>query len=59
MRTCGMMGEIVGKAAWICVRHQTSPRGVYQDHLPLLKELMSQPGPLRRERLDGELKPPS
>ena len=21
MRTCGMMGEIVGKAAWICVRH--------------------------------------
>jgi hypothetical protein len=33
MRTCGMMGEIVGKAAWICVRHQTSPRGVYEQHL--------------------------
>ena len=53
MRTCGMMGEIVGKAAWICVRHQTTPRGVYEKHLPLLKELMLQPGALRRETLDG------
>ncbi|WP_218280841.1 FAD-dependent oxidoreductase [Verrucomicrobium spinosum] len=26
MRTCGMMGEVVGKAAYLCVRHQTSPR---------------------------------
>jgi len=26
MRTRGMMGEIVGKAAWISVRHETSPR---------------------------------
>jgi hypothetical protein len=44
MRTCGMMGEIVGKAAAICVQQQTSPRGVYAQHLPRLKELMSQPG---------------
>ena len=44
MRTCGMMGEIVGKAAWICVSQETSPRGVYEKHLPLLKELMKQPG---------------
>ena len=43
MRTCGMMGEVVGKAAWICVRHETSPRGVYEQHLPLLQELMSAP----------------
>jgi len=55
MRTCGMMGEIVGKAAWICVRHATSPRGVYMQHLPLLKELMNQPGANRRETLDGPL----
>ena len=48
MRTCGMMGEIVGKAASIAVHHDTSPRGVWQNHLPLLKELMSQPGKLRR-----------
>ncbi len=48
MRTCGMMGEVVGKAAWICVCQATTPRGVYEDHLALLKELMSQPGGLRR-----------
>ena len=55
MRTCGMMGEIVGKAAWISVRHATSPRGVYEQHLALLKELMTQPGALRRATLDGPL----
>ena len=49
MRTCGMMGEILGKAAWICVRHQTTPRGVYQQHLPLLQEMMAQPGATRRD----------
>ena len=26
MRTCGMMGEIVGKAAWICHAHDCAPR---------------------------------
>jgi len=55
MRTCGMMGEIVGKAAWICVREKTTPRGVYEKHLPLLKELMSQPGVMRRESLNSPL----
>jgi hypothetical protein len=55
MRTCGMMGEIIGKAAWICVRHQATPRVVYEKHLTLLKELMSQPGALRRGALDGSL----
>ncbi len=57
MRTCGMMGEIVGKAAWIAVRHNTTPRGVYEKHLDLLKELMNQPGAARRDRIDGELSP--
>lgn len=55
MRTTGMMGEIVGKAAWIAVRHGTTPRGVYEKHLPLLKELMEQPGAMRRENPDGAL----
>jgi hypothetical protein len=49
MKTCGMMGEIVGKAAWICVSQKTSPRGVYETHLSLLKNLMSRPGDERRE----------
>lgn len=55
MRTCGMMGEIVGKAAWICVRHDTSPRGVYEQHLDQLQNLMRQPGASRRTSLTGEL----
>jgi len=44
MRTCGMMGEIVGKATSICVRYKTSPRGVYKNHLKELQLLMQEPG---------------
>jgi hypothetical protein len=40
MRTCGMMGEIVGMAASLCKKHDCNPRGVYASHLGELKELM-------------------
>jgi len=40
MRTCGLMGEIVGMAAYLCKRNDTSPRGVYQAHLEELNGLM-------------------
>ncbi|MEC3878415.1 FAD-dependent oxidoreductase [Parapedobacter sp. 10938] len=33
MRTCGMMGEVVGMAASIANTHGTSPRGVYEKYL--------------------------
>ncbi|WP_025762331.1 FAD-dependent oxidoreductase [Dyadobacter tibetensis] len=33
MRTCGMMGEVVGMAASVAKKHRTTPRGVYQNHL--------------------------
>ncbi|MBP7053253.1 MAG: FAD-dependent oxidoreductase [Phycisphaerae bacterium] len=39
MRTCGMMGEVVGMAASICKNRGTTPRGVYAEHLPELKQL--------------------
>ncbi len=39
MRTCGMMGEVVGMAASICKNRNTTPRGVFVEHLPELKEL--------------------
>jgi hypothetical protein len=55
MRTCGMMGEVVGKAAWICVKYNTTPRGVYESYLEVLKDLMRQPGAMRRTTLDGSL----
>lgn len=47
MRTCGMMGEIVGKAAALCVQQKSSPRGIYTHHLSKLQELMKQPGSKR------------
>ena len=42
MRTGGMMGEVVGMAASLCQKHETSPRGVYKEHLPELKALMKE-----------------
>jgi ribulose 1,5-bisphosphate synthetase/thiazole synthase len=59
MRTCGMMGEVVGKAAWICVRHHTTPRGVYDQYLDILKDLMNKPGAMRRDNLEGDLYMPA
>ncbi len=56
MRTIGMMGEVVGKAAYLAVRHGTDPRGVYAKHLPELLGLLEQPGRMRRTSLTGELK---
>ena len=42
MRTCGMMGETVGRAAWIATRYETTPRGVYENHLAKLKNVADQ-----------------
>ncbi len=38
--TTGMMGEVVGMAAAVCKHHNTTPRGVYTDHLASLIALM-------------------
>lgn len=55
MRTCGMMGEVVGKASYLCVLHDASPRDVYQRYLPDLIGLMKEPGAMRRDTLSSEL----
>ncbi len=55
MRTCGMMGEVVGKAASLCVLHSCDPRGVYADHLDGLIELLKVPGRARRASVDAAL----
>jgi hypothetical protein len=55
MRTIGMMGEVVGKAAYLAVRENTDPRGVYQKHLPELLQLLEQPGRMRRADLRAPL----
>ena len=40
MRTTGMMGEVVGMAAALCKKHNTTPREVYHHHLGELRSLM-------------------
>jgi hypothetical protein len=40
MKTCGMMGEVVGKAASICIKHDATPREVYTNHLTKLQDLL-------------------
>jgi hypothetical protein len=47
MKTCGMMGEIVGKAASICIKKDTKPRGIYANYLADLHQLMQKPGSQR------------
>lgn len=54
MKTCGMMGVVVGKAAAICARHEVTPREVYYQHLDELVELMQLPGNMRRATLQDE-----
>ncbi len=55
MRNCGMMGEVVGKAAYVAKVHEANPRGVYQRHWDELAELLRQPHNLRRLSLESPL----
>ncbi|MDP7108215.1 MAG: FAD-dependent oxidoreductase, partial [Roseibacillus sp.] len=54
MKTCGMMGEVVGKAASICALHDCYPRAVYETHLKELDELLKLPGLARRKTVKDE-----
>ena len=59
MKTCGMMGEVVGKAASICVKHECLPRTVYADYWPELDELLQLPGKARRESVQDKIDVPA
>ena len=48
MKTCGMMGEVVGRAASICVYNECSPREVHDRYLAQLIDLLNLPGKARR-----------
>jgi len=48
MKTCGMMGEVVGKAAAVCVSHDCFPRDVYERYWPEMDELLKLPGKAHR-----------
>ena len=49
MKTCGMMGEVVGRAASICVLHECNPRDVYDRYLAELVDLLNLPGKANRK----------
>lgn len=40
MRTCGLIGEVVGMAASICAKRKVNPRDIYTTYFEDLKELM-------------------
>lgn len=49
------MGEVVGKAASICVAHECGPRQVYDQYLGDLKKLLELPGVARRDSVTGPI----
>jgi hypothetical protein len=59
MKTCGMMGEVVGKAASICKLHDCLPREVYTHYLVDLQELLQLPGKARRETVFDKIEMPA
>jgi hypothetical protein len=59
MKTGGMIGEVVGKAASLCVKHQCTPREIYQRYFSELKELLALRGAARRETLDSPTQLPA
>jgi hypothetical protein len=40
MRTCGMMGEVVGLAAGLCKQNSCNPREIYERHLEDLRKVL-------------------
>ncbi len=59
MKTCGMMGEVVGKAASLCTIHDCTPRDIYENHLDELLELLHLPGKARRSTPTAEIVVPA
>ncbi|EMI52082.1 pyridine nucleotide-disulfide oxidoreductase [Rhodopirellula sallentina SM41] len=55
MKTCGMMGEVVGKAASLCTLHDCTPRDIYEAHLDELLELLRLPGKAHRSSPSDEI----
>ncbi len=58
MKTCGMMGEVVGRAASICAANDCDPRGVYSDHWDDMITLLNLPGKARAQSIASEISIP-
>jgi hypothetical protein len=59
MKTCGMMGEVVGKAASLCTLFDCAPRDIYTQHLDDLQQLCRLPGQTRRATVTSPLDIPA
>jgi len=55
MKTGGMIGEVVGKAASICLKNDCTPRAVYERYLDELKALLALRGAARRETVNAPI----
>jgi hypothetical protein len=55
MKTGGMIGEVVGKAASICIKENCLPRDVYHSYFSQLKELMNLRGVARRDSVNDKI----
>ncbi|MBI3879908.1 MAG: FAD-dependent oxidoreductase [Verrucomicrobia bacterium] len=55
MKTGGMIGEVVGKAASLCLIYKCNPRDIYYDHFDELKKLMQLRGVARRDTVDSPI----
>jgi hypothetical protein len=40
MRTCGILGQAAGAAAFMATHHNTTPRGVYENHINELQQIL-------------------
>jgi hypothetical protein len=55
MKTCGMMGEVVGKAASLCTIYNCHPRDIYERYWPEMDKLLALPGKARRATPSAEI----
>ena len=58
MKTCGMMGEVVGKAAVICTQQSCTPREVYEKYWDEMAKLLELPGAAHRASLKDKIEIP-
>jgi hypothetical protein len=58
MKTGGMIGEVVGKAASIAIKNGATPREVYERYFEELKALLALHGAARRETVDSPIRLP-
>jgi len=54
MKTCGMMGEVVGKSASLCKTYSCQPRDIYERYWPEMEQLLQLPGKAYRAHVTDE-----